>query len=168
MVVLAGMTVAPIAMAQQADAQMKQAVEAISAKWTESANRGDADASFFVPDAVHIDVYGEHNMSQGADVAKTAKRMGVSIATKVDDVKPLASGQLMLVTGTFDVSYTNNPTTKTAHGNWLRLLQKGRFGSEDCRSIPDARGATRGRHRQFDRAHKVRNASAGRASKAKR
>jgi hypothetical protein len=63
-------------------------------------------------------------MSQVADVAKTAKSMGVSIATKSDDVKPLASGQLMLVTGTFDVSYTNNPTTKTAHGNWLRLLQK--------------------------------------------
>jgi hypothetical protein len=36
----------------------------------------------------------------------------------------LASGQLIHAIGTYSVAYTNNPTTKTAEGNWMRLLVK--------------------------------------------
>jgi hypothetical protein len=75
-----------------------------------------------------ISVYGKARGSEIEAEAKNAHNMGLSLTTSVDDVKPLASGQMMLVTGTFQLSYSNNPTTKTAQGNWLRLLEK--HGSE--------------------------------------
>jgi len=120
-------SVSPSAFAQQADPQMRQAAEAISAKWTEAINRGDAktEMSLFAPDGFEMSVYGKQ--TPGAKMEETIKNvhdMGISLKTTVDQVKPLAGGQMMLATGTFDVSYSNNPTTKTAQGNWLRVLQK--------------------------------------------
>jgi ketosteroid isomerase-like protein len=118
--------VASSALAQQADPQMKQAAETLSTKWVDAVNRGDAEtaASLFAPDAIVMSVYGKATGSQIETEAKNVHNMGLSLTTTVDDVKPLASGQLMLVTGTFQANYSNNPTTKTAQGNWLRVVQK--------------------------------------------
>jgi uncharacterized protein (TIGR02246 family) len=107
--------------------QQKQAAEALSAKWAEAMNRGDSAtaASLFASDAVLLSVSGKATGDEEIEAeAKQAHNMGLSVTTTVDDVKPLATGQMMLVTGTFQLSFSNNPATKTAQGNWLRLIEK--------------------------------------------
>jgi ketosteroid isomerase-like protein len=120
---------APVAKAQQADSQTKQAVEAIVTKWTQAVNQGDdkTASSFFTSDAFSIDVYGRSSGSQRAEVTKKVHEMGIDLTNKVDDVRSLASGQALLASGTFTVRYTNNPNVKpgdTLTGNWMRVLVK--------------------------------------------
>jgi ketosteroid isomerase-like protein len=117
---------APSAFAQQVDAQLKQAAERTSAKWTDAINRGDSKtaASLFASDGVIINVYGKATGNDLEVEFTNAHNMGLSLTTTVDTVKPLASGQIMLVTGTYEASYSNNPTAKTVQGNWLRLMEK--------------------------------------------
>jgi ketosteroid isomerase-like protein len=119
---------ASTAMAQQADNQTKQAVEGIVAKWTQAINQGDSTAasSFFTSDAFSIDVYGR-NSAQTGDVTKKVHDMGIDLANKVDDVRFLTPGQVLLASGTFTVSYSKNPNVKpgdTLTGNWMRVLVK--------------------------------------------
>lgn len=118
---------APSALAQQIDPQMKQAAETISAKWTDAVNRGDAKtaASLFASDGFAISVYGKTTGSAALEEeSKNVHNMGLSLTTTVDDVKPLASGQLILATGKFQGTYSNNPTVTNVQGNWLRVLVK--------------------------------------------
>ena len=119
---------ASTAMAQQADNQTKQAVEGIVAKWTQAVNQGDSDAasSMFTSDAFSIDVYGK-NSTQTGDVTKKVHDMGIDLANKVDDVRFLTPGQVLLASGTFTVTYSKNPNVKpgdTITGNWMRVLVK--------------------------------------------
>jgi ketosteroid isomerase-like protein len=124
-VALVAATVAP-AYAQQVDAQTKQTVEAIGQKWVEAINKGDGKAasSLFTSDGFNIDVYGKNSGAKLDELSQKVHEMGITIAAPTNDVKSLASGQVLLVTGTFNVTYTNNPTTKTAEGNWMRVLVK--------------------------------------------
>jgi ketosteroid isomerase-like protein len=120
---------APAAKAQQADNQTKQAIEAMVTKWTQAINQGDdkTASSFFTSDAFAIDVYGRSSGAQLAEVTKKVHEMGVNLTNKVDDVRPLASGQVLLASGTFTVKYSNNPNVKpgdTLTGNWIRVLVK--------------------------------------------
>ncbi len=118
---------APSALAQQADPQTRKAVEAIVTKWTEATNQGDGKTamSFFAPDGFDISVYGKETPGpQMEETAKNVRNMGISLKSTIEEVKPLAGGQLVLATGTFEVAYTNNPTTKSARGNSLWLLEK--------------------------------------------
>jgi hypothetical protein len=69
-------------------------------------------------------VTGKSSGSKTEEIAQKAHEMGVALTSKTDDVKSLASGQLLLAIGTYSVAYTNNPTTKTAEGNGMRLLVK--------------------------------------------
>jgi hypothetical protein len=80
--------------------------------------------SLFTPDGFSIDVYGKSSGSKIEEIAQKAHEMGVALTSKTDDVKSLASRQLIHAIGTYSVAYTNNPTTKTAEGNWMRLLVK--------------------------------------------
>jgi ketosteroid isomerase-like protein len=115
------------AYAQQVDAQTEEAAEGISAKWIEAVNKGDAKTAvaLLTPDGFSIDVYGESSGSTMEEkIAQKAHEMGVALTSKTDDVKSLASGQLILAIGTYSVAYANNPTTKTAEGKWMRLLVK--------------------------------------------
>jgi ketosteroid isomerase-like protein len=124
-IALAAITVAP-ANAQQVDAQTKQAVEAIGQKWVEAVNKGDGKAAsaLFTSDGFIIDVYGKNSGIKLDELSQKVHEMGITIAAPTSDVKSLASGQVLLATGTFNVTYTNNPTTKTAEGNWMRVLVK--------------------------------------------
>jgi ketosteroid isomerase-like protein len=120
---------APVAKAQQADSQTKQAVEAMVAKWTQAVNQGDdkTASSFFTSDAFSIDVYGRASGAQRAEVTRKVHEMGIDLTNKVDDVRSLASGQALLASGTFTVRYSNNPNVKpgdTLTGNWMRVLVK--------------------------------------------
>lgn len=117
---------APSEPAQQVDPTMKQAAEAIAVKWVDAINRGDAEtaASLFARDGVEINVYGRQTGHEIEEEARKVHEMGVSLKTTVDEVRPLASGEMMLVIGSFQVAYADNPTTKNAHGNWLRLMEK--------------------------------------------
>ena len=117
--------VAPIARAQQADDRTKQAVETMVAKWTQAVNQGDSKAasSFFTPDAFNIDVYGKTSGTQLDELTQKVHDMGINLTNKVDDVRSLASGQVLLASGTFSVSYSKNPNMKpgdTVTGNWMR------------------------------------------------
>jgi uncharacterized protein (TIGR02246 family) len=117
---------APSDPSEQVDPQMRQAAENLAAQWQEAINRGDtkAAAALFAPDAVEVNVYGRQTGHEIEEEGRKVHEMGVKLKTTVEEVKPLASGQMMLVTGTFQVSYTDNPTTRNAHGNWLRLMEK--------------------------------------------
>jgi ketosteroid isomerase-like protein len=119
----------PIAKAQQADNQTKQAIEAIVAKWTQAVNQGDSNtaSSLFTSDAFSIDVYGKASGAQRGELTKRVHEMGIDLTNKVDDVRSLASGQALLASGTFTVRYSNNPNLKpgeTITGNWMRVLVK--------------------------------------------
>ena len=121
--------VAPIGRAQQADDQTKQAIETMVAKWTQAVNQGDSKAasSFFTPDAFNIDVYGKTSGAQLGELTQKVHDMGINLTNKVDDVRSLASGQVLLASGTFSVSYSKNPNMKpgdTVTGNWMRVLVK--------------------------------------------
>jgi ketosteroid isomerase-like protein len=121
--------IAPVAKAQQADNQTMQAVEAMVAKWTQAVNQGDSKtaSSFFTSDAFGIDVYGRTSGDQMGELTKKVHDMGIDLTNKVNDVRSLASGQVLLASGTFTVSYRNNPNLKpgdTATGNWMRVLIK--------------------------------------------
>ena len=116
------------AMAQQADDQTKQAIEGIVAKWTQAVNQGDSTAasSLFTSDAFTIDVYGK-NSAQTGDLTKKVHDMGIDLTNKVDDVRVLTPGQVLLASGTFTVSYSKNPNVKpgdTLTGNWMRVMVK--------------------------------------------
>jgi ketosteroid isomerase-like protein len=119
--------VAPIARAQQADDRTKQAVETMVEKWTQAVNQGDGESasSFFTSDAFNIDVYGRTSGAQMGELTRKVHDMGINLTNKVDDVRTLASGQVLLASGTFSVSYSKNPNMKpgdTVTGNWMRVL----------------------------------------------
>jgi ketosteroid isomerase-like protein len=121
--------IAPVAKAQQADNQTTQAVEAVVAKWTQAVNQGDSKSasSFFTSDAFGIDVYGRTSGVQTGELTKKVHDMGIDLTNKVNDVRSLASGQVLLASGTFTVSYRNNPNLKpgdTVTGNWMRVMVK--------------------------------------------
>jgi ketosteroid isomerase-like protein len=121
--------IAPVAKAQQADNQTMQATEAMVAKWTQAVNQGDSKtaSSFFTSDAFGIDVYGRTSGAQMGELTKKVHDMGIDLTNKVNDVRSLASGQVLLASGTFAVSYRNNPNLKpgdTVTGNWMRVLVK--------------------------------------------
>ena len=120
--------VASTAMEQQADDQTKQAIEGVVTKWTQAVNQGDSKAasSFFTSDAFSIDVYGR-NSAQTGEVTKKVHDMGINLTNKVDDVRFVAPGQVLLASGTFTVSYSKNPNVKpgdTLTGNWMRVMVK--------------------------------------------
>jgi uncharacterized protein (TIGR02246 family) len=120
--------VASTAMEQQADAQTKQAIESVVTKWTQAVNQGDSKAasSFFTSDAFSIDVNGR-NSTQTGEMTRKVHDMGINLTNKVDDVRFLAPGQVLLASGTFTVSYSKNPNVKpgdTLTGNWMRVMVK--------------------------------------------
>jgi uncharacterized protein (TIGR02246 family) len=128
-ITILALSIAPIARAQQADDQTKQAIETMVAQWTQAINQGDSKtaSSFFTPDALNIDVYGKTSAARLSELTKKVHDMGINLTNKVDDVRSLASGQVLLASGTFSVSYSKNPNMKpgdTVTGNWMRVLVK--------------------------------------------
>ncbi len=119
--------VAPIARAEQADDRTKQAVEIMVEKWAQAVNKGDSESasSFFTSVAFNIDVYGKTSGTQMDELSRKVHDMGINLTNKVEDVRSLASGQVLLASGTFSVSYSKNPNMKpggTVTGNWMRVL----------------------------------------------
>jgi hypothetical protein len=53
------------------------------------------------------------------EIAQKAHEVGVALTSKTDDVKSLASGQLILAIGMCSVAM-HQQSTKTAEGNWMR------------------------------------------------
>ena len=84
MVALAALAIAPIARAQQADAQTKQAVEILAARWQEAVNKGDGKtlSSLFTPDSFAIDVYGKHSGGPGTEETQKLFDMGINVTNK--------------------------------------------------------------------------------------
>jgi ketosteroid isomerase-like protein len=112
--------------AQQADDQTKQAIETMMGKWAQAVNHKTA-SSFFTPDGFSISVYGKTSGAQLDAETQKVHDMGINLTNKVDDVRPLASGQVLLASGTFSVTYSKNPNVKpgdTVTGNWMRVLVK--------------------------------------------
>jgi uncharacterized protein (TIGR02246 family) len=116
----------PATPAEPVDPQMRQAAESLAAQWEAAINRGDAKAaaSLFAADAVQINIYGKQTGPEIEEEVRKVHAMGIKLNTTIDKVRPLASGQMMLVTGTFQVSYIDNPYTRNGRGNWLRLVEK--------------------------------------------
>jgi ketosteroid isomerase-like protein len=129
-VALLAIAAAPFAQAQQAaDAQTTKAVETIVSNWAAALNKGDAKTvtSFLTPDSITIDLFGGHTVADSPPLIERLHEQGINLTNKVDDVRSLASGQVLLATGTYSVTYTNSPILKpgeTATGNWMRVLVK--------------------------------------------
>ena len=88
---------------------------------------GETASSFFTPDALNIDVYGRTSGAQLGELTQKVHNLGINLTNKVDDVRSLASGQVLLASGTFSASYSKNPNMKpgeTVTGNWMRVLVK--------------------------------------------
>ena len=128
LVALVALAVAPVAKADDA-AEQKAAVESVVNQWVDAINKGDPKAatSLFMPDGVTIDLFGKHPVGSDTDLLPKLHAQGLKITNMVDDVRSLASGQVLIATGTYTASYTNSPTMKpgeTAKGNWMRVLVK--------------------------------------------
>jgi ketosteroid isomerase-like protein len=90
--------IAPVAKAQQADNQTTRAVEAMVAKWMQAVHQGDSKtaSSLVTSDAFGIDVYGRTSGAQMGELTKKVHDMGIDLTNKVNDVRSLASGQVLL------------------------------------------------------------------------
>jgi uncharacterized protein (TIGR02246 family) len=115
------------AKSQQVSSADRQAIQQIDQKWMELENKGDAKGvtSLFTKDALQISVNGlKRGATEIERQLEAVQKMGVSIKMKSVDMMPVPGGKAVLEYGTYEVSYTNNPTTTNAHGNWMRLFVK--------------------------------------------
>jgi len=128
-VVLAAIAFAPTvqAQSQQISSADRQAIEQIDRKWIEMENKGEAKgtSSLFTKDALQISVNGlRRGATEIERQLENVQKMGVSIKMRSTDMMPVPGGQAVIECGTYEVTYTNNPTTTNAHGNWMRLFVK--------------------------------------------
>jgi uncharacterized protein (TIGR02246 family) len=110
---------------QQVDQQTMQQIEMVGQKWVEASNKGDGQAvnALFTKNGYQISVRGKKNAgSEMIQNQENVHKLGLSIAAKSTDIRLLPGGQTALEAGTYEVNYTNDPTTTTAHGNWMRVL----------------------------------------------
>jgi hypothetical protein len=105
-------------------AQLTQAkAQEILQKEAQAVNSGQRDSSLTTVDEITITAYGmTAGRSQGDDLIARLKQMGVNVEYKVTKVENLAGDRAAIAVGTYHVTYTNNPATKAADGNFLQVL----------------------------------------------
>lgn len=106
---------------------MRQQAEAITAKYAEAVNQGDAKASaaLFSTHGMSITPYGvSTTQEKRAETGAMVKKMGINLTMKVDNVQAAFGRQGAIVNGGYSVTYTTNPATQQAQGNFLQLLER--------------------------------------------
>ncbi len=113
---------------QQARQQQvaRQQVETWVSEWGDAYNRGDANTVFAMSDAnaCTIDITGKvcglTNMEQRL---QEVMKMGPHLDLKVDEVRPTGQNAATAL-GSYRVTFTNNPASPRAEGNWLAVLER--------------------------------------------
>ena len=112
--------------APSAAAQLTQAqAQAIAQKTAQAVNTGQPDPSIATDDDISITAYGiATGRSQVNDLIGRVKQLGANVEYTVTKVENLPGNSAAIAVGTFHVTYTNNPATKAADGNFLQVLVK--------------------------------------------
>jgi ketosteroid isomerase-like protein len=112
------------AVAQEADQQIRQQIEAAHAKWLEALNRGDVDAisMVYTPSTVQIDAFGR-TMGMNAEFVQALHKKGITLSMPIDDVRALKGGQAAMAYGTFTSKFTD-PNVPPGQGNWLQVYER--------------------------------------------
>lgn len=113
------------AFAQRTDnLQIRNRIEAVVMKWTDSLNRGNvqAAATLLAKDAIEITPLGKNTGAQIAENMEKVHKLGLTLTVRVDDVQLLPGGQWAIATGHYTGGFTNNPAASKVEGNYLWLL----------------------------------------------
>jgi Domain of unknown function (DUF4440) len=116
------------ASAQQAnpvDKQTLQEVEGIVARLAETINKGDGPGyqALFATNAIYIDAFGKSTGQQIGNL-ENARKMGVTLTAKADDIEPIFGGQGVVTTAPYTATFTNNPATHQVQGNLMLVLER--------------------------------------------
>jgi ketosteroid isomerase-like protein len=111
----------------EAQKDVRQQVEAYTAKWTEAYNSGNAKAvlAMSVPDAFGIDPSGLLSGAQKVEgrIENNAK-MGIKFtAMTVDEIRQVGK-DAVVAGGSYTVTFTANPAGSQFEGYWLRVLAR--------------------------------------------
>lgn len=95
-------------------------------RFVDAVNKGDgaAAAAIFTSAGFNMSVYGKNSGAKLVEEVQKVHDMGGTLTMKPHDIESLDGGRVLIVTGTFAVNYTNNPTTTMAEGNFTRVLVK--------------------------------------------
>lgn len=112
------------ALAQEADQQMRQQIEAVHMKWLEALNKGDVEAfsTTYTPATVQIDAFGR-TIGANAEFVKALNKKGITLSMPIDRVEPLKGGQAAIAYGTFTAKYAD-PNVPPGQGNWVQVFER--------------------------------------------
>jgi ketosteroid isomerase-like protein len=112
------------AVAQEADQQMRQQIEAVHMKWLEALNNGDVDAlsTTYTPATIQIDAFGR-TVGVNAEFVQGVHKKGIVLSMPIDGVQALKGGQAAIAYGTFTSKYAD-PNVPPGQGNWVQVFQR--------------------------------------------
>lgn len=121
--VLAAALITP-ALAEEANQQMAQQIEAVHMRWLEALNKGDVEAfsSTYTPATVQIDAFGR-TVGVNAEFVKTLNKKGITLSMPIDRVEALKGGQTAIAYGTFTSKYAD-PNVPPGQGNWVQVFER--------------------------------------------
>jgi len=121
--ILAASLVVP-AVAQEADQQTRQQIEAAHMKWLEALNQGDVDAisMVYTPSTVQIDAFGR-TMGVNSEFVQALHKKGITLSMPIDGVRALKGGQAAIAYGTFTSKYAD-PSVPSGQGNWVQVYER--------------------------------------------
>ena len=112
------------AVAQEADQQTRQQIEAVHVKWLEALNQGDVDAMSMVytPGTVQIDAFGR-TMGVNSEFVQALHKKGITLSMPIEGVRALKGGQSAIAYGTFVSKYAD-PSVPPGQGNWVQVYER--------------------------------------------
>jgi ketosteroid isomerase-like protein len=113
-------------LAQTADQQMRQQVEAVHMKWRDAVNKGDGEglATVLAPNGFGIDAFGKLvGVEAASERIKSIHKKGLVLTTMIDDVQPLKGGQVAVASGSFTSKFTD-PSIPPGQGNWVQVYER--------------------------------------------
>lgn len=112
------------ALAEEADQQLRQQIEAVHMKWLEALNKGDVEAfsSTYTPATVQIDAFGR-TVGVNAEFVKALNKKGITLNMPIDRIEALRGGQAAVAYGTFTSKYAD-PNVPPGQGNWVQVFER--------------------------------------------
>jgi hypothetical protein len=112
------------AVAQEADQQTRQQIEAVHVKWLEALNQGDVGAvsTVYTPTTVQIDAFGR-TMGINSEFVQALHKKGITLSMPIDGVRALKGGQTAIAYGTFTSKFAD-PNVPPGQGNWVQVYER--------------------------------------------
>ncbi len=126
---IAGLAISAVAQQRQAAApqDMRQEAQAVTTKYAEAVNKGDAKeaSSLFSANGLSITPYGVSNSREKMEqTTQMVHKLGIHLTMNVEEVQPGFGGQGALANGAYSATYTNNPATPKVEGNFLQVFER--------------------------------------------